>query len=116
MQIYARLVLRWVISGSKGVLVTIIDQLYLIFSRAWMVHRMSKSSILSAIQHARLESVLIFVYNTPFQTDIYSLVEVPVRSTSHTHLRDGFIRAIQSRITLARNSGYLSQEEEDVSG
>lgn len=39
---------------------------------------------------------------------------VPVRSTSHTHLRDGFIRAIQSRITLARNNGHLTPEEEDA--
>ncbi|PVG02288.1 hypothetical protein CPB86DRAFT_751770 [Serendipita vermifera] len=39
---------------------------------------------------------------------------VPVRSTSHTHLRDGFIRAIQARVTLARQSGYLTPEEEDA--
>lgn len=39
---------------------------------------------------------------------------VPVRSTSHTHLRDGFVRAIQARIKLARDSGYLTPEEEDV--
>ncbi|KAG8757512.1 hypothetical protein FRC14_001989 [Serendipita sp. 396] len=39
---------------------------------------------------------------------------VPVRSTSHTHLRDGFVRAIQSRITLAQKSGLITPEEEDA--
>ncbi|CAG7845885.1 SubName: Full=Uncharacterized protein {ECO:0000313/EMBL:CCA77936.1} [Serendipita indica DSM 11827] len=39
---------------------------------------------------------------------------VPVRSTSHTHLRDGFVRAVQSRITLARQQGLLTTEQEDA--
>ena len=37
---------------------------------------------------------------------------VPTRSTSFSHLRDGFMRAIQGRMTLFRKRGTLSKEEE----
>ncbi|KAI0343974.1 hypothetical protein BDW22DRAFT_1392114 [Trametopsis cervina] len=37
---------------------------------------------------------------------------IPTRSTSFSHLRDGFIRAIQARMTLFRKNGALSKEEE----
>jgi len=39
---------------------------------------------------------------------------VPVRSTSYTHLRDGFVRAIQSRIREAHQKGQLTTKQEDT--
>ncbi|KAH8100455.1 chalcone-flavanone isomerase-domain-containing protein [Cristinia sonorae] len=37
---------------------------------------------------------------------------VPTRSTSYSHLRDGFMRALQARMVLSRQRGQLTQEEE----
>ncbi|THH32325.1 hypothetical protein EUX98_g1869 [Antrodiella citrinella] len=37
---------------------------------------------------------------------------VPTRSTSYSHLRDGFMRALQARMVLCRQRGLLTQEEE----
>jgi len=37
---------------------------------------------------------------------------VPTRSTSYSHLRDGFMRALQARMVLCRQRGLLPQEEE----
>jgi len=39
---------------------------------------------------------------------------VPVRSTSYTHLRDAFIRALRLRITKSRQIGQISLDEEDA--
>jgi len=36
---------------------------------------------------------------------------IPTRSTSYTHLRDGFMRALQARMTAALKSGSLSSDE-----
>ncbi|KAF8898415.1 chalcone-flavanone isomerase-domain-containing protein [Infundibulicybe gibba] len=36
---------------------------------------------------------------------------VPTRTTSYTHLRDAFMRALQGRMSLARQSGSMSEEE-----
>ena len=36
---------------------------------------------------------------------------VPTRNTSYTHLRDGFIRALQARMTAAIKDGSLSVDE-----
>ncbi|KAG8829452.1 hypothetical protein FRC17_006546 [Serendipita sp. 399] len=52
-------------------------------------------------------------YDVATFIDRYCFLLVPVRSTSHTHLRDGFIRAIQGRISLAQKNGLLTPEEED---
>ncbi|KAI0702439.1 chalcone-flavanone isomerase-domain-containing protein [Cytidiella melzeri] len=37
---------------------------------------------------------------------------VPTRSTSFSHLRDGFMRALQARMVLLRQRGALSKDEE----
>ena len=37
---------------------------------------------------------------------------VPTRNTSYSHLRDGFVRAIQARMQLCRKREQLSHEEE----
>ncbi|KAF9243863.1 chalcone-flavanone isomerase-domain-containing protein [Melanogaster broomeanus] len=37
---------------------------------------------------------------------------VPTRNTSYSHLRDGFIRALNARLQLARSRGTLSPETE----
>jgi len=37
---------------------------------------------------------------------------VPTRSTSYSHLRDGFMRSLQKRLALGRKRGTLSEEEE----
>ena len=39
---------------------------------------------------------------------------VPTRSTSYSHLRDGFMRAMQARQLLCRQRGELSPDEELV--
>ncbi|KAG6869163.1 hypothetical protein C0993_012262 [Termitomyces sp. T159_Od127] len=36
---------------------------------------------------------------------------VPVRTTSYTHLRDAFMRALQARMALGKNNGTISEEE-----
>ncbi|KAJ7630603.1 chalcone isomerase [Roridomyces roridus] len=36
---------------------------------------------------------------------------VPTRSTSYTHLRDAFLRALQGRLALGQKNGTLSQED-----
>ncbi|PFH53374.1 hypothetical protein AMATHDRAFT_137727, partial [Amanita thiersii Skay4041] len=36
---------------------------------------------------------------------------VPTRSTSYTHLRDAFMRALQSRMTKAKAEGALTEEQ-----
>ncbi|KAM6494013.1 Chalcone isomerase, partial [Amanita muscaria] len=41
---------------------------------------------------------------------------VPTRSTSFTHLRDAFIRALQSRMAKARMEGTLSEEDAIAAG
>jgi hypothetical protein len=37
---------------------------------------------------------------------------VPTRSTGYTHLRDGFVRAIQARLAAAKAAGQVSPAEE----
>ncbi|KAI0786077.1 chalcone-flavanone isomerase-domain-containing protein [Abortiporus biennis] len=37
---------------------------------------------------------------------------MPTRSTSYSHLRDGFVRTLQARTQLCRQRGLLSNEEE----
>lgn len=39
---------------------------------------------------------------------------VPTRSTSYTHLRDGFLRALQARMSLALKSNTLSQQDAEL--
>lgn len=41
-----------------------------------------------------------------------SLITVPTRSTSYSHLRDGFMRALQARLVLSKQRGSLTPEEE----
>lgn len=36
---------------------------------------------------------------------------VPVRTTSYTHLRDAFMRALQARMTLGKKNGTISEED-----
>lgn len=45
------------------------------------------------------------------KTGINSLSQVPTRTTSYTHLRDAFVRALQARVALARKEGTLSEED-----
>lgn len=40
---------------------------------------------------------------------------VPTRSTSYSHLRDGFMRALQARMVLQKNRGLFTPDEEAVS-
>jgi hypothetical protein len=37
---------------------------------------------------------------------------VPTRSTNHTHLRDGFVRTVQARLTQARTAGLITADDE----
>ncbi|KAF8489583.1 chalcone isomerase [Gautieria morchelliformis] len=37
---------------------------------------------------------------------------IPTRSTSYSHLRDGFMRALQARMVLHRNKGLITADEE----
>ncbi|KAF8559343.1 hypothetical protein OG21DRAFT_1503250 [Imleria badia] len=39
---------------------------------------------------------------------------VPIRHTSYTHLRDGFMRALTARLQLAKSRGTLSAETENT--
>lgn len=39
---------------------------------------------------------------------------VPTRSTSYTHLRDAFIRALRARMLAHKKAGTISPDEEDV--
>lgn len=41
---------------------------------------------------------------------------MPTRSTSFSHLRDGFIRALQARLVLAKQRDQLSAEDERAVG
>ena len=41
-----------------------------------------------------------------------SLIIVPTRSTSYSHLRDGFMRALQARLVLSKQRGSLTPEDE----
>lgn len=46
-------------------------------------------------------------------TYVYLIIDlVPTRNTSYSHLRDGFVRALQSRILLAKKDGQLNADEE----
>jgi hypothetical protein len=47
-------------------------------------------------------SLFIFVYIHP----------VPTRSTSYSHLRDGFMRSMQTRMHIGRQQGTLSTDTE----
>jgi hypothetical protein len=47
---------------------------------------------------------------TPF------LMTVPVRTTSYTHLRDAFMRALQARMAFARQNSTLSEEDAETVG
>lgn len=40
------------------------------------------------------------------------LVAVPTRSTSYTHLRDAFMRALQGRLVIAKKEGSFSEEDQ----
>lgn len=51
---------------------------------------------------------------TLLETTTCALRIVPTRATSYSHLRDGFIRAIQARQLLARKAGNLEAEQEDA--
>jgi len=48
------------------------------------------------------------------QTSSCAIRIVPVRSTSYTHLRDAFIRALRLRITKSKQMGEVSLDEEDA--
>ncbi len=41
-----------------------------------------------------------------------TVVQVPTRSTSYTHLRDAFVRTLQTRQRLANQAGDLSPDEQ----
>lgn len=41
---------------------------------------------------------------------------VPTRTTSYTHLRDAFVRALQARMGLAKQNNTLSEEEAQAVG
>ena len=42
----------------------------------------------------------------------FTLSTVPTRSTSYSHLRDGFMRALQARQVLGKQRGQLSPDDE----
>ena len=42
-----------------------------------------------------------------------SLFPVPTRSTSYSHLRDGFMRALLARMKLSHTRGSITEEEEE---
>ena len=41
-----------------------------------------------------------------------TVVQVPTRNTSYTHLRDAFVRTLQTRQRLAHQAGSLSSDEQ----
>ena len=41
-----------------------------------------------------------------------ALIVVPTRNTNYTHLRDGFIRALEKRQWIAHQAGELSSDEQ----
>merc|ERR1712093_900000 len=41
---------------------------------------------------------------------------VPVKNTDHSHLRDGFVRAMMARLSLASKNGSISSEEAETAG
>ncbi|KAG8689356.1 hypothetical protein FRC09_012455 [Ceratobasidium sp. 395] len=51
---------------------------------------------------------------TLLKTTSCALRIVPTRATSYSHLRDGFVRTIQGRQTLARKAGSLEAEQEEA--
>jgi len=53
------------------------------------------------------EKVIYLVNNTACVLRI-----IPTRSTSYSHLRDGFMRAIQARMQLLKQRGSMTPEEE----
>lgn len=43
---------------------------------------------------------------------MYTILQVPTRNTSYTHLRDAFVRTLQTRQRLAHQAGDLSSDEQ----
>lgn len=43
---------------------------------------------------------------------MYTAFQVPTRNTSYTHLRDAFVRTLQTRQRLAHQAGDLSSDEQ----
>lgn len=46
------------------------------------------------------------------QNTTCALRVIPTRSTSYSHLRDGFVRALQARLVLAKKSEALTPQDE----
>ncbi|KAH6917550.1 chalcone-flavanone isomerase-domain-containing protein [Coprinopsis sp. MPI-PUGE-AT-0042] len=57
------------------------------------------------------EKVKVIVKNTACVIRI-----VPTRSTSFTHLRDAFMRALQGRLVIAKKEGTITEEQENDAG
>lgn len=49
-------------------------------------------------------------YFSLFPHDFLTLMVVPTRSTSYTHLRDAFMRALQTRLASGIRDGTLTEE------
>lgn len=43
---------------------------------------------------------------------MYALIAVPTRNTTYSHLRDGFVRALEKRQWIAQQAGELSSDEQ----
>ncbi|KIJ45570.1 hypothetical protein M422DRAFT_227207 [Sphaerobolus stellatus SS14] len=71
--------------------------------------------------YADLDSVPPISRDATFDEKIRNVVEnsscvlriVPTRSTSYSHLRDGFMRSIQARMVLQKSRGLLTEEQEN---
>ncbi|CAD6564305.1 MAG: hypothetical protein CYPHOPRED_003250 [Cyphobasidiales sp. Tagirdzhanova-0007] len=59
------------------------------------------------------EAFIAQMLEMPYDTAIRI---VPVKNTAHSHLRDGFVRALLARIQSARKAGQLTLEEEEATG
>jgi hypothetical protein len=49
-------------------------------------------------------------YFSSFTHDFLTMMVVPTRSTSYTHLRDAFMRALQTRLASGIRDGTLTEE------
>ena len=49
-------------------------------------------------------------YFSSFTHDFLTVMVVPTRSTSYTHLRDAFMRALQTRLACGIRDGTLTEE------
>ena len=55
---------------------------------------------------------LLYYFDLLNRPIMSTVVQVPTRNTSYTHLRDAFVRTLQTRQRIAHQAGDLSSEEQ----